>query len=198
MSGMSITTTAYTTTDLVQAAREGAQGAVEQLMRRYERLVWATVRTFQLRDADCHDAVQNTWLKMIEHLDSLNDAERLPGWLSTTARRECLKIIRSGRRETVGLDPSLLERVDELFANPERAATRKAMHALLWEGVAALPEAGRALLVTLTSPDAPKYKDYAAATGMPVGAIGPTRMRYLRRLRKVLEQNGLGAHAWLD
>jgi RNA polymerase sigma factor (sigma-70 family) len=194
---ITISTAATTsTTDLVTAACAGDNSAIEHLVRRYERLVWSTVRSFKLREADIHDAVQNTWLQMVEHLGTIHDAERLPGWLATTARRECMKIIRSARREVLGLEGSLLERADELAANPERAATQWAMNSLLWDKVAQLPVAARTLIVTLTSADAPHYKDFSRATGMPIGAIGPTRMRYLRRLRQQLERVGLGAHAW--
>jgi hypothetical protein len=31
---------------------------------------------------------------------------------------------------------------------------------------------------------------------MPIGSIGPKRMRYLRQLRRRLERSGLGAQAW--
>jgi hypothetical protein len=54
--------------DLVRAARNGDPRASEQLIDRYTSVVWPTVRSFRLREADVHDAVQNTWLRMIEHL----------------------------------------------------------------------------------------------------------------------------------
>jgi RNA polymerase sigma factor (sigma-70 family) len=197
MSGVSVTISPTTsTTDLVDEARRGISGAIEQLVDRYARLVWATVGAFRLRDADAHDAVQNTWLRLIERMHTINDAERLPGWLATTARRECLKIIRSGRREVVGLESSVLDRPDDVSPDPEDVATQRAMSALLWQRVADLPAAGRHLLVTLTAPDAPSYRDFSKKTGMPIGAIGPTRMRYLRRLRRDLELRGLGKQAW--
>src|SRR4051812_18610995 len=74
------------TSDLVGAARAGDRAALGRLTSRYANVVWATVRRMRLCDADAHDAVQNTWLAMIEHLGDLRDAERLAGWLATTAR----------------------------------------------------------------------------------------------------------------
>ena len=184
------------TTELVHAAAQGDPRATEQLVSRYVSVVWATVRYFRLRDADAHDAVQNTWLRMIEHLGALRDPERLPAWLATTARRECMKIAQSRQREVAGLEPTVFERADETTPGPERHAIDRTMNALLRDRVAELPWLGRHMLVTLTGPDAPTYEDFARTTGIPVGSIGPKRMRYLRQLRRRLEESGLGAPAW--
>jgi RNA polymerase sigma factor (sigma-70 family) len=187
---------AGTPTELVRSALDGDIDGQEQLVARYVALVWSTVRPFRLSHADAHDAVQDTWLRLFEQLGSLRDADRLPGWLATTARRECLRIIRRTGREVVGVEAHLHDRADECAPNPERAAVEAAMTDLLWAHVADLPEPARTLLLTLTSPDAPRYADYAQATGMPLGSIGPTRMRYLRQLRARLEASGLDARSW--
>lgn len=194
---MTVTVTATgSTEELVRAASEGSLHAGEQLVQRYAGVVWATVRRFRLRDADAQDAVQGTWLLMFEHLGSVRDADRLPAWLATTARRECLRILQQSRRCVLGLESDMAERADESAPNPERSAVDRAMGALLWKHVADLPPAGRDLLMTLVTTDAHRYAEYARATGMPIGSIGPRRMRYLRTLRQRLEKAGLGAHAW--
>jgi RNA polymerase sigma factor (sigma-70 family) len=184
------------TAELVQAARAGDPVAVGQLVQRYSGVVWSTVRRIGLREVDAQDAVQNTWLQMIEHVDSLRDADRLPGWLATTARRECLRIMRRSAVETVGYTPDLAGRVEDPAPGPDSVALARMMGRLLWRHVAELPPAGREMLATLTRADAPRYADLARATGMPIGSIGPRRMRYLRKLRLRLERAGLGARAW--
>jgi RNA polymerase sigma factor (sigma-70 family) len=193
---MMTTSSACSTSELVYAAQNGDARATEQLVVRHVTLVWSTVRSFRLREADACDAVQNTWLRMIEHLSMLREPDRLPGWLATTARRECLRILRDGRREATGLEPTVFERADERAPNPERSTIDSAMNALLWEHVAQLPPPGRRMLAALTSGDAPSYQDFARANGMPTGSIGPTRMRYLRKLRLRMEESGLGAPTW--
>jgi RNA polymerase sigma factor (sigma-70 family) len=109
------TTTAATThrtTELVRNARTGDTWAIEQLIDRYESVVWSTVRSFCMSEADARDAVQNTWLRMIEHLGELRDPDQLPGWLATTARHECLNILITGERLIAEVDPALYERPD--------------------------------------------------------------------------------------
>src|ERR1700759_274274 len=82
------------TADLVLAARAGDGRAYELLVERHQRQVWAAVRGFRLGEADAHDAVQMTSLRLVENLNRLTAPSRLGAWLTTTARRECLRLIR--------------------------------------------------------------------------------------------------------
>jgi RNA polymerase sigma factor (sigma-70 family) len=193
---VSITIDADGINELVRAAQRGDRGATERIVACYASLVWSVVRSFRLHDADAQDAVQNTWLSVIEHLGALREPDRLPGWLATIARRECLKILRAGDREATGVGQAVFERVDERSPDPERYAVDRAMNALLWEQVARLPPAGRRLLGVSAGADAPSYADFARASGMPTGSVGPTRMRYLRKLRRRIEESGLDARSW--
>jgi RNA polymerase sigma factor (sigma-70 family) len=183
------------TRETVRDAQSGDSDAGDRLVRQFERLVWWTVRSFRLPDADAEDAVQNTWLRAFEHLDELRDPDRASSWLVTIARRECLKVMRSGRREVPGLELQADQR-DERSPHPESVAVDARMHDLLWQHVNSLPASARDLVVALSSNDSPGYADFARRRGIPIGSIGPTRMRSLRKLRVSLEGNGLGAHAW--
>jgi RNA polymerase sigma factor (sigma-70 family) len=188
-------TTARTTAELVDAARNADQGAYEELVGRYERYVWSVVRRYRLGDADAHDAVQNTWLRLVENLDRVRDPEHLGGWLATTAARECLRTLRGSERETCASDATLAERPD-VRAAPEAQVVEESMAVLLWQQVDALPARGRTLLRLLLGHEPPAYAEVSRLTGMPLGSIGPTRGRYLDKLRRNLETAGLGAEAW--
>ncbi len=184
------------TTELVLAARAGDGRAYELLVERHQRQVWAAVRGFRLSDADAHDAVQMTWLRLVENLGKLNDPSRVGAWLTTTARRECLRLIRKRNREVGTPDEFFTAVVDDREPGPEQKVTQQEMDRVLWEFVDALPERGRHLLRAVTGSDRPAYAELSAATGMPVGSIGPTRGRYLDRLRKLILESGLDAYAW--
>jgi RNA polymerase sigma factor (sigma-70 family) len=182
--------------DIVRAAALGDVPARHLLVVRYHRVVWATARRFGLSDADTQDAVQNTWVRMLENLGSLRDADRLAGWLATTTHRECIKIARRSGREVVGLHPAVSERPDNSVPDPERIALDRAMRGILWHHVHRLPPSRQDLLITLVADEAMPYADYSRTAGMPVGSIGPIRMRSLRLLRRQLEGAGLDATAW--
>ena len=84
-------------TGLVTRARNGDRQAWDELVDRYAPLVWSICRWHRLEAADAQDAAQTVWLTLVEHLDSLRDPAALPGWLATTTRRECGRILRAAR-----------------------------------------------------------------------------------------------------
>lgn len=181
------------TEDLVLRARDGDGRAYEELVERHQRQVWAAVRGFRLNDADAHDAVQMTWLRLVENLNRLNDPSRLGAWLTTTAKRECLRLVRRRNREIGTPDEFFDAFVDERDLGPEQQVTQEAMAGVLWDLVGELPQKAQDLLRAVTSADRPAYAEISAATGMAVGSIGPTRGRYLTRLRTLIEDAGLDA-----
>ena len=87
-----------TTTELLRTAVGGDPAAWEELVRRYEPAVAAMVTGFRLQEADARDAMQRTWLRMLESHRQIREPEALGGWLKTTARRECLRILAEQRR----------------------------------------------------------------------------------------------------
>jgi DNA-directed RNA polymerase specialized sigma24 family protein len=60
-------------------------------------------------------------------------------------------------------------------------------HSILWQAFAALPPSCQRLLRVLMADPPPSYQEAAAALGMPIGSIGPTRGRCLDRLRRLAD-----------
>jgi RNA polymerase sigma factor (sigma-70 family) len=182
-------------TDLVRRAARGDQRAWQAIVEQYSRLVWSVARGYRLSEAQTADAVQTTWLRLLEHLSEIREPDRLPGWLRTTAQRVCLAMLRDARREapiesceetTVDLRWPVAEE-----AGPEECALRRDHQVLVRRAVATLPQRHQALLGLLVSPTPVSYQEISAGLGMPVGSIGPTRARILARLRLELETAGL-------
>src|SRR5258706_3205748 len=136
------------------------------------------------------------WLRLAENLDWLNDPTGVGAWLTTAAKRECLRLIRRRNREVGTPDEFFAAVVDENEPGPEQRVTDEVMAAVLWEFVAELPGKAQELLQAVTGSERVAYADISLATGMPVGSIGPTRGRYLSRLRRLIEDSGLDADAW--
>ena len=179
-------------TELVLSAADGDQEAWDALVDRFAGLVWAVARGHRLSPADAADVSQTTWLRLVEHLGQIHDPERLASWLVTTARRECLRMLRRGRNEVVGavddIMPGIADDAEPLDAHllaDERDAT-------LWACFRQLSDRCRLLLRILMGTPPPAYADVAAALGVPIGSIGPTRGRCLERLRGLAAQAGLG------
>lgn len=177
--------------ELLEAAASGDQQAWDAIVERFSSLVWATARAHRLSRDDAADVAQTTWLRLVEHLDRIRDPERLGAWLATTARHESLRVIRRGGREQPTDEPDLFEApdddaVDRLLLEQERDGA-------LWRAFASLSDRCKTLLRVLLADEPPSYEEVGAALGMPVGAIGPTRMRCIDRLRRTAGVAELGA-----
>ncbi|HEX4247265.1 MAG TPA: sigma-70 family RNA polymerase sigma factor [Pseudonocardia sp.] len=181
-----------TTTELLCAAREGDAAAWEQLVRRFEPVLASVVRPYRLQEADARDAIQRTWLRLFEHHRQLREPEALPGWLATTARRECLRIL-NGRPAAEPLAAV------ETFVDPSADVEQRVVNAMtarrLRELMTHLHPRARALMYALFDDNPPGYAELARRTGIPVGSIGPTRARALRQLRALFGEASAGAGA---
>ena len=174
---------------MISAARDGDDAAWGAIVDRFAGLVWATARAHRLAPADAADVAQTTWLRLVENLDRIKDPERLGAWLATTARRECLRHIRLKGREVPTGEDSLFEAPSEDHAE-QRLITRE-RNAALRRAFARISERCQALLRLLAAPEHLSYEEVAAALGMPIGAIGPTRARCIDQLRRTPELVGL-------
>ena len=176
---------------LLTAASEGDQEAWNAITDRFTRLLWSVARSYRLGHDDAGDAVQNTWLRLLENLTKIDNPEALPGWLATTARREALGVLRRRGRTVLTRDEDLgVDLADPASTALDSALLDDERDVELWASFAKLPERCQQLLRVLMACDRPVYAEVSAAFDMPIGSIGPTRMRCLERLRKLVAESG--------
>lgn len=176
--------------DLLLRIADRDPAAWSEILRRYGSHVSATVRSFRLQEADALDAAQMTWLRLAENARRVQFPERLGGWLATTARRECLHII---RRAKIG--PDLADLAPDTIADPSTGPEQHIIRAdtvlMLRRLVDELSPCQRTLIRMLFTEDPRSYAEVTRDTGIPKGGIGPTRARALRQLRNKFEQHKL-------
>jgi RNA polymerase sigma factor (sigma-70 family) len=172
---------------LVRRAAEGDRQAWERLVDQYHRLIWAVTRDFSLVESDAADVAQVTWLRLLEHIDQLEQPARVGSWLVATARHECLRSVAARKRivlvhNDIGLNDVAAHQaeVDERLLADERAQVVR-------EALARLPQQWRQMLELLMSDPPASYAEISEQLGLPVGSIGPTRARCLAKLRVLLQ-----------
>lgn len=179
---------------LVRACRRGDQQAWEQLVRRYQRLIYTIARRAGLDEDQVGEVFQQVFVVLFEQIERIQQPDRLSAWLTTLARRKTLQLLRGQTTiATLGsddeaasaellADPSPLP--DELLIRLERQHTVR-------RAIAALEERCRVLITLLFSETAAtSYAHIAATLGVSEGSIGPTRIRCLQKLRRWLEAHG--------
>jgi RNA polymerase sigma factor (sigma-70 family) len=173
---------------LVKRVLAGDIAAGHALVVEFSGLLWAVARAYRLSDADAADVAQTTWLRLLEHLDQLQDPGRIGAWLATTARRESINLLRQHARLIPQAEPP--ETPDEAAQLDQDLLARERAD-LLWSAFETLRPTDRALLRLLIAEPTPSYEEISATLRMPIGSIGPTRARALERLRAQAKRLGL-------
>lgn len=170
---------------LVGSAAAGDQRSWDALVQEFGGLIWAITRAHRLDHGDAADVAQTTWLTLLEHLDQLHDPTRVGAWLATTARRECLRILRTAKKQFLLGDCG--SEVGSPDSPPDEELLIGERDRALWRTFNRLRANDQALLRLLIADPRPAYEEISAALDMPVGSIGPTRARALERLRQQLD-----------
>jgi RNA polymerase sigma factor (sigma-70 family) len=176
---------AYSPGELVAGIRAGDESAWRAMTEQYEPLLRWLARRCGLPAEDAGDAVQLTWLRCLEHIDQLADADKLNGWLVTICRRESIRLATKARREVLLSQPDMVRRIEHRReeCDPCTQAALRDQRNRLYHAIMALPGRQRAILVELLKREDQSYLDLSRRLGLPVGSIGPTRQRAVTRLR---------------
>jgi RNA polymerase sigma factor (sigma-70 family) len=175
-----------TSAELFDAWRGGRADAMDALVRLLSPVLWHVVRAYGLGREEAQDVIQTTWLALVRSRDGVKDPRTVVAWLTTTARRESWRVVKSDGRSSP-VDDEQLDRVGERAEAAGATAERNLERERLWRAVEALSERCRRLVRVIAFAERPDYAHLSAELEMPVGSIGPTRARCLDKLRHLLE-----------
>jgi RNA polymerase sigma factor (sigma-70 family) len=166
--------------------------AWRHVMARHGKLAMLAARRLRLGPEDQDEVYQEAWINAYRAIGSLKDPTRFGSWFYRIAYRRALDMITRKRPEAPapelpedgGIDdlPADHPAVDEVMIRDEDARRIRS-------AVEALDERCRVLLTALFLVDPrPSYEDICAECGIPIGSIGPTRARCLKKLAKLLDE----------
>ena len=170
----------------MRAAADGDSQAWDALTSRYVALLWSIAFRHGLGESDAADVVQNTWLRLFEHIGDVREPARVGSWLATTAQRESLRIVAQRQRVVPSDEEATFDGADRLQAPLDEALLMREQAAEARAALDTLPPTWRSLVELLTQDPPLSYERIGADLGVPIGSIGPTRGRCVRRLRALV------------
>jgi RNA polymerase sigma-70 factor (ECF subfamily) len=109
--------------DLLRRARQGDFAAFESLVTRYQQRVHGLAWRIVGQQQDAEDVVQQTFLSVLEHLDSFREESAVATWVLRIATNHALKVLRKRRGlATVPLDVPADPEEDDRLPHPEYIA----------------------------------------------------------------------------
>lgn len=181
-----------TNTALVERLRGGDRLAWNQLLERYERLIYAVPRRCGLSAEDAADVFQDVLHAFLKGLPRIRDAEALPAWFLNTAFRFTMRRRRANQRMVRPATTSFWDHLPDPAPDPVEVLSTVETAAEVYEAVARLQAPCRRFLSALFLEDpGATYRQVAERLRMPVGSLGPTRKRCLNQLLVLLEKRGI-------
>ena len=177
--------------ELIEACLKGDGQAWEVLLVRYQRLIYSIPLRYGLPEPDANDIFQNVSLLLWENLGRVRDRTRLGAWLVITTRRECWRMFH--RRNQDGITSNVAEldenlpggiRSEDEFLVLERQSQVRAAIGYLQSPCQEL------LTLLFYIEPRPAYSKISQSLRLPEGSIGPTRLRCLEKLMKILDDMG--------
>ncbi len=181
--------------ELIEACLNGKSQAWEALLKRYQRLIYTIPLRYGMAESDAGDVFQSVSLLLLENLARLRDRQRLGAWLVITTRRECWRFMRQSRQVAASLEQVPMEEQaagsQPVAPHPEEDLLLLERQSLVHSAVDQLGQPCRELLSLLFYAEPrPPYADIAHRLNIPEGSIGPSRLRCLGKLSKILEKMG--------
>ena len=116
---------------LMEAARDGSDHALGQIVTELSPLLWQVARATGLSRGDAEDVLQTVWTLLVAHLDGIRQSSALTSWLVTTTRREAWRVKDAGRRQ-LPADSEWLSALPDQRPGSEEQVIMNDQHRALW------------------------------------------------------------------
>lgn len=175
---------------LVRRSQAGDAGAFELLVARHTRFAGAVALAIVPDYHAALDVVQESFVKVLARLDTLEDAARFRPWLRNVVRTTALDSLRRKKVTGRGGEP-LPDHEDEGSPvpspdlSPDELYAQAELRAEVRELIATLPESQREV-VTLKYLEDLSYEEISEALGLTVSTIESRLFRARTKLRALL------------
>ena len=178
--------------ELIARLQKRDETAFEELLRQYEKKVYTLCFRMCGNSEDAEEAAQDTFLALWRGIDRFRQESSLSTWIYRLASNACIDLLR--RRKKQGSSLSLDD--EELFLDavdpaprPREAVEHREAQKLLQEGLSALPEEYRKVLI-LREIEGLSYTEIAESASLELGTVKSRISRGRVLLRNFLSGSG--------
>lgn len=188
---------ALSTEELVIAAQSGSMLALEQLVSRYQKLVYVTLYQLAPERNDITDLTQEVLLRMCRSIKSLRNPKTFKYWLNRIITNLFYDELRKTPRQlkTISLDEPVYEGDDDQSPArdipdasdmPDKQALNSELDRKIQQAIQNLPEQFRTIIV-LREIQGLSYEEIASLTETNIGTVKSRLARARLKLQEVLE-----------
>lgn len=178
--------------ELIARLQKRDEAAFEELIRQYEKKVYTLCFRMCGNSEDAEEAAQDTFLALWRGIDRFRQESSLSTWIYRLATNACIDTLRRRKKQSgsVSLDDEELF-VDAVDTSPQPQETveHRETQKLLQEGLSALPEEYRKVLI-LREIEGLSYTEIAESASIELGTVKSRISRGRSLLRNFLSGNG--------
>jgi len=187
-----ITMTTATDEQIVEEARAGDRNAFGEIVRRWERRIFALSYGMLGSVEDARDATQETFFAAYRNLQNFRGEARVSSWLHRIAINQCIsRTRRTKARPEIELE-SVLENSEPQLAtheSPASSAERDEQAQAVHGAIASLPLELRQI-VLMKEFEEMTFQEIAVALDVPLSTVKSRLYTALKQLRMKLAKHG--------
>ena len=183
--------------DVVALAQRGREDAFRELVRRYERPVFSLIFRMVRDSATAEDLAQDTFIKVLNHIDKYRPEFKLSSWLFKIANNVAIDHLRRRQVETVSVSgsPHAASEAEveatsfEIASSAETALDEieaRELGSAIERAIGRLRPEYRACILLRHVEDR-SYEEIAATLDLPLGTVKTYIHRARIELRDLLE-----------
>ena len=182
---------------LIEDIKKGDDKAFDKLVLMYMKKAYSVAFRYMRNDGDSQDMVQEAFLKVYINIDSYNKKYNFSSWFYRILINCCINALKKRNRRRFLLDSWEKDKTldiekleigkDNSIRNPEEDLIKKERNKIIMEGVYALPEKQRDILM-LYDIEGFSQHEISDILNIPLGSVMSRLFYGRKRLKKYLKK----------
>jgi RNA polymerase sigma factor (sigma-70 family) len=161
--------------------------AFQKLVQQYQRPLYAHIRNIVLNHDDADDVLQNTFVKVFQHLNKFKGDSKLFSWIYRIATNEAITFINNKAKRNGTTSQEMQSKIVNNLQS-EAYFDGSEIQIKLQEAVANLPEKQQ-LVFKMKYYEELKYEQISEVLGTSVGALKASYHHAVKKIEEFVKKN---------